>query len=126
MTWVRRLVGVALLAGVMVGGWQFAAKNATPVSIDYVFGQIEGVTLWQALLGAFASGALLVGVLHLYGVLKHGLVTRRYRKAVDGLEAEVHQLRNLPLAPEESAPNDSDSANPVPVTPDGALGRGST
>jgi hypothetical protein len=27
------------------------------------------------------------------------LATRRYRKAVHGLESEVHQLRNLPLSP---------------------------
>jgi hypothetical protein len=26
------------------------------------------------------------------------MIERRYRKAVGGLEAELHQLRNLPLA----------------------------
>jgi hypothetical protein len=28
------------------------------------------------------------------------LVARRYRREVGGLEAEIHQLRNLPLAAE--------------------------
>jgi hypothetical protein len=32
------------------------------------------------------------------------MVQRRYRKAVGGLEAEIHQLRNLPLAPDSDLP----------------------
>ena len=39
----------------------------------------------------------------MYEVLKKGLVARRYRKVVKGLESEIHQLRNLPLAGTDSA-----------------------
>jgi hypothetical protein len=36
------------------------------------------------------------------------MIERRYRKAIGGLEAEVHQLRNLPLATSgEPTPTDS-------------------
>ncbi len=49
------------------------------------------------------------------------MVTRRYRKAVRGLEAEVHQLRNLPLAAEESD-LEEEFSEPAPLG--GALGRG--
>jgi hypothetical protein len=46
------------------------------------------------------------------------MLTRRYRKTVNGLEAEVHQLRNLPLVSEE--PEFDESA-----APGGVLERGS-
>jgi hypothetical protein len=36
-------------------------------------------------------------------VVKKNLVARRYRKVVRGLESEIHQLRNLPLAGTDSA-----------------------
>jgi hypothetical protein len=51
----------------------------------------------------FAAGAGAAGLLAVYRLARLGLVNRRYRKAVDGLEAEVHQLRNLPLVADATA-----------------------
>jgi uncharacterized integral membrane protein len=101
MRWVIRLFWFALFVGLMVLGWQFAAANAAAVPISYVFGELAPVPVWLALLVAFAAGALLAALLGFYQIAKLGLVTRRYRKAVRGLESEVHQLRSLPLVGEE-------------------------
>ena len=47
--------------------------------------------------------AVVAALLTFYQMAKLGLVARRYRKAVRGLESEVHQLRNLPLADDEGS-----------------------
>ncbi|MDH3211080.1 MAG: lipopolysaccharide assembly protein LapA domain-containing protein [Myxococcales bacterium] len=119
---VRRLLVVALFVAALVLGWQFARGNAAPVTVDYLVDELVDVSLWTALLGAFAAGAAIVGAIGLYQVAKLRLVTRRYRKTVEGLEAEVHQLRNLPLATEGPA-----LGEPVSLTasaPGGVLERG--
>jgi hypothetical protein len=100
MQWLRRLLVVGLLVGVWYFGWQFAAKNQMPVNVHYVAGELLGIALWKVLLVAFSSGAGLVALYHMFTSARNGLTSRRYRKTIGGLEAEVHQLRNLPLAPE--------------------------
>ena len=57
--------------------------------------------VWAVIVCSFAAGAGLVGLYTAYRGVRAGLVARRYRVAVQELEAEVHQLRNLPLAAEE-------------------------
>ena len=121
MEWVRRALALALFAGVLIVGWRFAALNSTSVAVHYLAGEVEAV-LWQVLLAAFALGLVLPSAVLLYLVVKNRLVTRRYRKALGGLEAEIHQLRNLPLAPETPAPGASEAAAVPP--PSEALGRG--
>ena len=100
---VRRLLVVALFVAALVLGWWFARANSAAVTVDYLVGQLADVSLWAALLGAFAAGAAVAGGIGMYQVAKLQLVRRRYRKTVRSLEAEVHQLRNLPLATEEPA-----------------------
>jgi uncharacterized integral membrane protein len=99
MRWVRRPIGVAVVVAVMVGGWRLAADNAADVPVDFLLGFVQ-VPLWQALLASFAAGFLLAGAGGLWFAVRARLMQRRYRKAVGGLESELHQLRNLPLAPD--------------------------
>jgi uncharacterized integral membrane protein len=99
MRWVRRWIAVALVIAVLVGGWALAHENETPVSVSYLWGAIE-LPLWLALLWFFGAGFALAGCGWLWVGIRSSLVARRYRKAVGGLEKEIHQLRNLPLAPE--------------------------
>ncbi len=121
MRLVRRLLGIAVFVALLVGGWRFTAGNSGTLTIHYVFGEVAEVSVWAALIAAFLVGAVCAGTLAAYQIAKLGMVTRRYRKAVRGLEAEVHQLRNLPLAAEE--PDlEQESREPVPFG--GALGRG--
>lgn len=120
MRWVRRILVAGVLIGVMVIGWRFAAENQEPVDVHYVAGQVVGIALWKVILGAFGAGAALVGAFTLVLSARNGLAHRRYRKALGGLESEIHQLRNLPLAP------DSESNEPDPAArelPTGAAGR---
>ena len=97
MRWVRRWIGVALIAAVLIGGWSLKASNDQPVTISFLFGNVP-LELWQALLAAFAAGFALAGAGWLWSGIRARMTLRRYRKEVGGLEAEVHQLRNLPLA----------------------------
>jgi len=99
-----RLLWVGCFVGVLVIGWKFAAANGAEVPISYVFGELAPLPIWLVLLVAFAAGAVASGLVGLYQVAKLRLVTRRFRKTVRGLEAEVQQLRTLPLAGEEPPP----------------------
>lgn len=103
MVWTRRLVPMLAGAGLLYLGWRLATINATPVDVDFLLGRLHEVALWKVLAAAVAAGAATVGVFTLYQMARGGLITRRYRKQLAGLEAEIHQLRNLPLAPEEAA-----------------------
>src|SRR5215471_10095997 len=108
MIWFRRILVIGALTALLVGGWVFAAGNGEPVFVYYVFGRTaEKVALWKALLAAFGLGAAAIGALALFFGLRHGLVVRRYRRLLGGLESEIHQLRNLPLAPDPESPGGS-------------------
>jgi hypothetical protein len=98
MRWVRRWIAVALVVAVLMGGWGLAHENGALVRVSYLWGEIE-LPLWQALLWFFGAGFALAGSGWLWLGIRSRMVERRYRKAVGGLEAEIHQLRNLPLAP---------------------------
>jgi len=114
---VRRLMVLALFAGLFAVAWRFASTNAAEIPVDLLLLQIPAVPVWVALLIAFGVGALAAGVSLSYEVIKKNLVARRYRKAVRGLESEIHQLRNLPLA-------GADSASALPADPEGKVGEG--
>lgn len=101
MVWVRRVFPMLLGAGLLYLLWRLVTANGTTVDVDFVAGRLEGIALWKALAGAFGLGAGLVGCLLLVQSVRGSLTTRRYRKKLSHLETEVHQLRNLPLAPEE-------------------------
>jgi len=88
---VRRLVAVAIFVAALVLGWRFAHANLEPVRVDYLVGVIDEIPLWSALVGAFAAGAVLVGLAALVPLARTALTTRRWRKVAHGLEAELHQ-----------------------------------
>lgn len=98
MRMLRRLLVVGLFAALFVATWRFVSGNGTPTNLDLVFVQLHQIPLWSALLGAFALGATCAGASLIYELAKKSFATRRYRKALAGLESEIHQLRNLPLA----------------------------
>ena len=101
---VRRIVMAAVFVGALVGGWRFAGSNSAQVSVSYLAGEFSDVALWMVVLVSFCLGAGSVGFFAMVERARAALLTRRYRKAVAGLEAEVHQLRNLPLREEAVEP----------------------
>jgi len=123
MRFVRRLLLAALFVGVLVLGWRFAADHSELVVIKIP--AIEGVEvpLWTTLLVSFAAGAAVTGVFATMQLARQGLLSRRYRKIIRDLEAEVHQLRNLPLS-EEEATLEARNSGGVDPDPGRALGRG--
>jgi TRAP-type C4-dicarboxylate transport system permease small subunit len=108
---VRRLLAIVCFVALLVGGWHFAARNAAPVIVHHPAGAIGEMQLWVALLVAFASGVGLAGAIGVARGARIRLVARRYRKLVAGLQAEVHQLRSLPLA-DRAAPSADGPAPP--------------
>ena len=110
---MRRVLGIAAFVGLLVVGWRFAADHTEPVRIHYLVGESGDVSLWVALLGAFAAGAVSVGGAAVYQLVRLGMLARRYRKAVAKLEVEVHELRNLPLAPEAPRAPEHEPGEPL-------------
>jgi len=124
MRLVRRLLGVILFVGILVLGWRFAADHAGLVTLKTPVSSDAEISLWLALLLALALGAIAAGSVAAYQVARLGLLARRYRRIIRRLEAEVHELRNLPL--DEDTPV---RATPIPElngapAPRRALGRG--
>lgn len=120
MRTVRRVLGIALFVAILVVGWRLASENSDTVSIHYLAGETDEVLLWAALLSAFALGALTISLVSALQWARLSMVARRYRKAVRKLEAEVHQLRNLPLAADAGAVPGEGTAMAEPSR-DGAL-----
>ena len=105
MLLARRLFAFVVFVGLLVGGWHFAAQNSAVVDVYYPTGKIGEVKLWLALLAAFGSGAGIAAMIGLVRGARIRLASRRYRKLIAGLQAEVHQLRSLPLS-EQPSPGD--------------------
>ena len=81
--------------------------NGVPPALDPLDSGIGEVRLWIALLAAFGSGVLVSVAIGLARGARIRLVARRYRRLVAGLQAEVHQLRSLPLS-DEASPSGGD------------------
>ena len=113
----RRVLGIALFVVLLVGGWLFAARNHAPVQLDYFLGQTGELPLWVVLLAAFAAGGVLVGGMAAVEIARQAMLARRWRKAVAKLEREIHELRNLPLAPEPAAGEREARAAPLAHAP---------
>jgi uncharacterized integral membrane protein len=103
MLWLRRLVWIALFVSMLVFGWTFAKRNAEPVHIDYLVGTLDEAA-WVIELGSFLLGGFAASLLLGLQAARLALTARRYRKLASGLEQEVHQLRNLPLATPDEVP----------------------
>jgi len=100
---LRRVLVFGLAIAALVLGYRLAQANGQLLTLDLLYVKVPDVAQWMVVLGAFATGAVLAVVLTVYQMAKLGLVARRYRKTVRGLESEIHQLRNLPLAEEEGS-----------------------
>jgi len=120
----RRLLGVAFFVAVLLFGWNFAAEHSNIVTIKFPFLPGLELTQWAALLSAFGLGVVSAGVFAMFRATRQGLLARRYRKMIRDLEAEIHQLRNLPLADDAGAPGESAVAESASPAPKRALGRG--
>jgi uncharacterized integral membrane protein len=125
MRWVRRSILLAAFVGMLVLGWGFASENADLTTVHLVVTEFIDVPVWRVVLAAFGAGVALAGIVGVYQVAKSKLVMRRYRRTAHELEAEVHQLRNLPLAADgEATPGDPIAELRAEALPGDALERG--
>lgn len=120
MTWVRRILLLAVIAALVVGGHLFVRNNEQTVELDFVLFRVEAVSVWIVLLGAFGGGLVLAGVVAILRGARLRLLVRRYRKEARDLSAELHELRNLPLASGTGGAEEGES----PAIPDDGLERG--
>jgi uncharacterized membrane protein YciS (DUF1049 family) len=97
MLLARRLISLAVFVALLVGGWYFAANNSGLVAIHHPGGALGEFKIWAALGGTFGAGVALTALIAIYRGARMRLVMRRYRKMLDDLQAEIHQLRSLPL-----------------------------
>ncbi len=91
---------MVLVLAIVLAGTELAQRNATPVDVDFLVGRLVEVRLFWLLVGAFGAGFALALMLAGVELLRLRLLARRYRRLARSLEAEVHQLRSLPLAEE--------------------------
>ncbi len=109
MLFARRLISLVVFVALLVGGWYFAAGNSDMVLIHHPGGELGEFKIWAALGSTFGAGVALTALISIYRGARMRLVMRRYRKMLDDLQAEIHQLRSLPL---EDSPAALEAASP--------------
>ncbi len=98
MQTLRKLIWFASVLALVGGAVFFAVGNQAQVPVYYLFGRSEAQPLWMVAGAAFALGGLAAWLVVLWVVSRAKLAERRHRKHAERLEAELHELRNLPLA----------------------------
>ena len=111
MKLARRLITIVVFVGLLVAGWKFADSNGQLTPVHYPGGKLEDRALWMVLLVAFGSGVVLTTIIAAVRGARIRLVSRRYRRLVESLQAEVHQLRSLPLSEQQAQNPDSAPAD---------------
>lgn len=124
MRWFRRILSIALAGAFFYAALRFSSENAEPVAIHYLAGETAAVALWQALALAACAGALLASLPLGFLWTRSRLLAWQYRRAMSRQEEEIHQLRNLPLTPPESAAPDGASEVASRPVSGNALGSG--
>ncbi|MDJ0785953.1 MAG: lipopolysaccharide assembly protein LapA domain-containing protein [Myxococcota bacterium] len=100
MKMLKRLLALAVFLAAVWAAIEFRDRNLDPMVVHLLVWQTPPIAVWVVVVVAFLAGALGASLLLLLRVTRSNLTARRYRKAANKLESEVHQLRNLPLAAE--------------------------
>jgi len=116
MQTLRKLLSFAVVFALVAGAVVFAIGNQTPVPVYYLLGRADEQPLWQVAGLSFLFGAVVAWIVSLWLISRAKLAERRHRKHAERLEAEVHKLRNLPLAPAADVPTVAAAASPTSAT----------
>ncbi len=103
------IVGIGLFVGTLWLGWSFRSGNATPIDLDLIWLRVPNLEIWWVILVSMAIGAVATGILLSFSWLRIRLLNHRYRRAIRKLEAELHELRSLPLSESEDTLRDASS-----------------
>jgi uncharacterized membrane protein YciS (DUF1049 family) len=98
---VKRLLLLVSAIGLFVAmlslGWSFRSGNASVIELDLIWVRLPNVELWWVILVAIGIGAAGSTLIMGFAWMRARLLNRRYRRAIQRLEAELHELRSLPL-----------------------------
>lgn len=92
------LVLIGLFVGTLWMGWTFRAGNSAPIDLELIWIQVPNVEIWRVILLTLFLGASLSALIFGFAWLRARLLNGRYRRAIKRLEAELHEMRSLPLA----------------------------
>ncbi|TJY62218.1 LapA family protein [Sinimarinibacterium sp. CAU 1509] len=96
-----RIVLLVLLIAVLVLGASIGYFNAQSVTFNYLLGEWQ-IPLIALLIADFAFGVLIALAVAAARILSLRLEVRRLRGRIRENEAELRNLRNLPVNPEPS------------------------
>lgn len=99
---MRRLLLTLTLLAVFCVGLAISYYNSDKVTFDYLAGTIE-FPLMGLLVTAFILGMFLAGTLNLAGQWMLRRQVRRLQRQLTATEAELNDLRHLPLESKETA-----------------------
>lgn len=87
---------------------KFTSKNSESVSIDLLLVATPELPLWAVVLGVFGCGVLCGMSLLVFRLMQKGSKAREHQAAAEGLRAELHRLRNLPLQAGHAEPGEGE------------------
>ena len=121
MRWFRRILSIALAGAFFYAALRFSSENAELVAVNYLAGESAAVALWQALGVAACVGALLAALPLGFLWTRARLLAWQYRRTLSRQEAEIHQLRNLPISQPENVSPKQPSEVASASLPEGSL-----
>ncbi|NLA27666.1 MAG: LapA family protein [Firmicutes bacterium] len=77
-----------------------AAANHQPVNVNYIFGQAE-LSLIVLIIGAAATGALVMGMISLYRGIRNAMVMRGGKKHQEELQQRLDKLEQEKISLKE-------------------------
>ena len=94
---LRRFAIVAIIVIFVLIAAVFADGNREPIDLDIGFMRLEDVSLTVTLALTFVAGAVFGGLISVGAMLKHMRERRSLRRELRRTEAELQNLRSLPL-----------------------------
>jgi uncharacterized integral membrane protein len=108
---VRLLVALLLIAAFCLGA-AVSYFNWNAVTFSYLAGEVQ-LPLIALLLAAFVLGVIVMSLLNLARFFVLGRESRRHQRQIRELEAELKNLRNLPLEGGASSPPPASGTTPA-------------
>lgn len=94
---LRRLAILVIVVIFALIAAVFAYGNQEPIAIDIGIMRLEEVSLTVALAITFVTGAVFGGLMSAFAVLRHVRERRALKRELRRAEAELRNLRSLPL-----------------------------
>ncbi len=91
MFWIKFILIAAILLVVLVLGVEFSTLHTDPVKVNYLIGTTTLELAW-VIVGAFAAGVLITGLVGMFVVLPLRWQIARLRQAIASKDQEISLL----------------------------------